>query len=205
MRVGENGCWARSPLRVSRRVIGGVAAATVQVAAARFHMLMEADCPAVLLNSPFHFKGVTDDGLFAWSARVFNTLGSQARSVLLYSIPSVTAVPLSVELVGRFCAAFPGVIPGIEDSGGDFAYTECLLATHRDTVILIEDERGLAAGVRRGSQGAIRELVPRLNAGRLIRVAPQRGMQVARAPDHHRRTRHCHHRRYLRTCSPPIS
>ncbi len=43
----------------------------------------------------------------------------------------------------------------MKDSGGDFSYTERLLQAHRDLVILIGDERGLAAGVQRGGQGAI--------------------------------------------------
>jgi len=149
------GALAGAGVPARRCVIGGVAASTVQDAAAQFRMLMEAGCRAVLLTPPFYFKGVTDDGLFAWFARVFRTLGDQARDVLLYNIPSVTAVPLSVELVGRLRAAFPMVILGVKDSGGDFAYTERLLAAHRDLVILIGDERGLAAGVRLGGQGAI--------------------------------------------------
>ncbi len=149
------GALAGADIPARRCVIGGVAASTVQDAAAQFRMLMEAGCRAVLLAPPFYFKGVTDDGLFAWFARVFRMLGDQARDVLLYNIPSVTAVPLSVELVGRLRATFPMVILGVKDSGGDFAYTERLLAAHRDLVILIGDERGLAAGIRLGGQGAI--------------------------------------------------
>ena len=136
-------------------IVGGVAASTVHAAVAQFRMLMAADSRAVLLTPPFYFKGVTDDGLFAWFAHVFETLGGQARDVLLYNIPSVTAVPLSVELVSRLRAAFPQVILGVKDSGGDFAYTERLLQAHGDLVILIGDERGLAEGVRLGGQGAI--------------------------------------------------
>lgn len=136
-------------------IIGGVASSTVHDALAQCRMLVEADCRAVLLTPPFYFKGITDDGLFAWFARVFEKLGSHARDVLLYNIPSVTAVPLSVELVSWLRTAFPQVILGVKDSGGDFAYTKRLLEAHRDLVILIGDERGLADGVRLGGQGAI--------------------------------------------------
>lgn len=38
---------------------------------------------------------------------------------------------------------------------GNWAYTEKLLAAHKDIAILIGDERDLAAGVRLGGQGAI--------------------------------------------------
>lgn len=138
-----------------RAIVGGVAASSMHNAILQTRLLMDADCRAVLLTPPFYFKGVTDDGLFAWFARVFEKLGPQARDVLLYNIPTVTAVPLSVELVGRLRTAFPQVVAGVKDSSGDFAYTERLLAAHGDLTILIGDERGLAAGVRLGGQGAI--------------------------------------------------
>lgn len=138
-----------------RAIVGGVAASSMHDAILQTRLLMDANCRAVLLTPPFYFKGVTDDGLFAWFARVFEKLGPQARDVLLYNIPSITAVPLSVELIGRLRIAFPQVVVGVKDSSGNFAYTECLLAAHGDLIILIGDERGLAAGVRLGGQGAI--------------------------------------------------
>lgn len=138
-----------------RAIIGGVAAASMHDAIQQTRLLMDANCRAVLLAPPFYFKGVTDEGLFAWFARVFEKLGPQARDVILYNIPSVTAVPLSVEFIGRLRTAFPQVVAGVKDSSGDFAYTERLLAAHRDLTILIGDERGLAAGIRLGGQGAI--------------------------------------------------
>ena len=138
-----------------RSVVGGVAASSTHDAMLQARLLIDANCRAVLLTPPFYFKDVTDDGLFTWFAHVFEKLGQQARDVILYNIPSVTAVPLSVELIGRLRTAFPQVVIGVKDSSGDFAYTERLLAAHRDLVILIGDERGLAAGVRLGGQGAI--------------------------------------------------
>jgi len=67
----------------------------------------------------------------------------------------VTMVPLSISLVGRLRAAFPDTVVGVKDSSGDWPYTETLLKTHGDLIILIGDERHLARGVRLGGQGAI--------------------------------------------------
>ena len=44
---------------------------------------------------------------------------------------------------------------GVKDSGSDWVYTENLLKTHDDLLILIGNERHLARGVRLGAQGAI--------------------------------------------------
>jgi 4-hydroxy-tetrahydrodipicolinate synthase len=47
------------------------------------------------------------------------------------------------------------VVKGVKDSGTDWTYTEKLLRTHDDLLILIGNERHLAAGVGLGAQGAI--------------------------------------------------
>lgn len=156
------------------RIVGAIAAASVADAATQMRQMLAIGCKALLLPPPFYFKGVSDEGLFAWYAELFARLGDAARDVLLYNIPSVTAVPLSVELVGRLRDAFPDIIVGVKDSSGDWSYTQRLLAAHHDLAILIGDERYLAEGVRRGGEGAIsglanicpRLLLPLVAAGR---------------------------------------
>lgn len=109
----------------------------------------------VLLAPPSYFKNPTEDGVFAWFSDVLSGLGAEARGIILYNIPSVTAVELSVALVGRLREAFPGAIAGVKDSSGNWTYTQALLAAHKDLAILIGDERSLAAGIRMGAEGAI--------------------------------------------------
>jgi 4-hydroxy-tetrahydrodipicolinate synthase len=140
---------------LSEKVLGGVASAAVGDAVEQARILMDRNCRGVLLAPPFYFKHVNDEGLYAWFAQVFEKLGTRARDVILYHIPSVTEAPLSVELIGRLKTAFPQVVVGVKDSGGDWAYTERLLREHSDLMLLIGDERHLAAGVRLGAKGAI--------------------------------------------------
>jgi 4-hydroxy-tetrahydrodipicolinate synthase len=141
------------PLR--KHVLGGVAAASVGDAVEQARILIDRDCRGVLLAPPFYFKHVTDEGLYRWFSQVFEKIGKRARDVFLYHIPSVTEAPLSIDLIGRLKAAFPQLLVGVKDSGGDWTSTEGLLRTHQDLMVLIGDERHLAAGVRLGAQGAI--------------------------------------------------
>jgi len=155
------------PLR--KHVLAGVAAASVGDAVEQARILIDRDCRGVLLAPPFYFKHVTDEGLYRWFSQVFEKIGKRARDVFLYHIPSVTEAPLSIDLIGRLKAAFPQLIVGVKDSGGDWAYTERLLRTHHDLIVLIGDERHLAAGVRLGAQGAISGLA-NLFPGRLLKL-----------------------------------
>lgn len=136
-------------------IVTGVLVDSAQDAADQSREALDIGVRNILLAPPSYFKNVSDDGLFEWFSTVFRQLGSSARDILVYNIPSVTMVALSVELIGRLRHAFPGVVTGVKDSSGDWPYTQRLLAEHRDLIILIGDERHLAQGVRLGGQGAI--------------------------------------------------
>ena len=151
----------------ARQIVVGVMANAIADAAAQARQALDVGCRGVLLAPPSYFKGLQDDGLFAWFAAVFEAVGPKARDVYLYNIPSVTAVELSVDLIGRLKQAFPSVVAGVKDSSGNWPFTQSLLEAHGDLAILIGDERGLAAGVRLGGQGAISGLA-NICPGRLL-------------------------------------
>lgn len=140
---------------IGRDVVFCVAATSVHEALLQARLGYDFGARGILFPPPFYFKGVSDDGLFAWYRQVIEKLGAAARNIILYNIPSVTHVALSVDLIGRLRKAFPDVIIGVKDSSGDWPYTQQLLAAHKDIAILIGDERFLAEGIRRGGQGAI--------------------------------------------------
>jgi 4-hydroxy-tetrahydrodipicolinate synthase len=124
---------------------------------------------------------VSDDGVFQWFSAVFAILGDKARDIIVYNIPSLTMVPLTVSLIGRLRTAFPNIVIGVKDSSGDWPFTEALLKAHGDLVILVGDERHLAKGVRLGGQGAISGManfVPRE-----VKLMAEEGMDDSRIED----------------------
>jgi 4-hydroxy-tetrahydrodipicolinate synthase len=138
-----------------RAVIAGVSAPSLAEAVSQAELALGAGCRALLVAPPFYFKNVDDEGVYTWFAQLIERLGNKARDFILYNIPSVTQVTLTVDLIGRLKAAFPKAIIGVKDSSGDWDYAQRLLAAHRDLAILIGDERLLAKAVRLGAQGAI--------------------------------------------------
>ena len=137
------------------RMMAGVAASAVADAAAHWRLAAERGCRYVLLVPPFYFKDVEDEGLVGWFAALFEAMGEAARGVILYTIPSMTSVPLSVELVERLKRRFPQTILGVKDSTGSYDNTRALLAAHPDLQIAVGHEPHLAAAVRQGGAGSI--------------------------------------------------
>lgn len=137
------------------QLVVGIAAAAVEDAIAQGRAGLMLGCPSFLLAPPFYFKGAGDEGLFDWFAAVLTGLGPKACTVILYHIPQVTSVGLSMALVDRLKKAFPKQIAGVKDSSGDWDNAQALLRHHGELHILIGDERLLARAMRLGASGAI--------------------------------------------------
>ncbi|MCW0019529.1 dihydrodipicolinate synthase family protein [Rhizobium sp. BT-226] len=139
----------------AKNIIVGVLVDAAEDAAIQADHALSQGVRNILLAPPSYFKTVSDDGVFQWFSAVFAILGDKARDIIVYNLPSLTMVPLTVSLIGRLRTAFPNIVTGVKDSSGDWPYTESLLKAHGDLIILVGDERHLARGVRLGGQGAI--------------------------------------------------
>jgi 4-hydroxy-tetrahydrodipicolinate synthase len=80
-------------------------------------------CAGTLMLPPFFYKGVSDDGLFAYYSEVIQAVASDELKIYLYHIPPFSLVPLSVALVDRLVSAYPNTVVGIKDSSGDWNNT----------------------------------------------------------------------------------
>ena len=139
----------------TRQLVGGVTASSSGEAVEQIQVLNDAGCQRILLAPPFYFKGISEEGLYRWFAQIGEKVAHRSLDLILYHIPSVTQVSLTVGLISRMKTAYPELVMGVKDSGGDWAFTESLLANHEDLAILVGDERHLAAAVRQGGKGAI--------------------------------------------------
>lgn len=77
---------------------------------------------AALVLPPYYYKGVSDDGLFAFFARLVDATAGQPIPVYLYNFPQMTGLRFSPELAARLKKAFPDRIVGAKDSSGDLPY-----------------------------------------------------------------------------------
>ncbi len=109
----------------------------------------------LLLTPAFFHKAVDDDGLFAFYAGLIERAGGAPLRLILYHIPSVTGIGLSLDLIGRLAADFPGVVVGIKDSGFDWGFTHSLLERFPELEILTGEESHLPQALALGGAGTI--------------------------------------------------
>ncbi|MEM7642671.1 MAG: dihydrodipicolinate synthase family protein [Pseudomonadota bacterium] len=120
-----------------------------------------------LLLPPFYFPGPAEAGLFDWHAAVLAQADPRARFIL-YHIPQVSGVGLSVELVQRLAARAPDRVIAVKDSSGDWENAKALLAPGAPQV-LVGDERLLHRAMALGGGGAISGMA-NLHPARMARI-----------------------------------
>lgn len=106
-----------------------------------------------LLPPPFYFKEVDDAGLFEWFSRLFDCVDKRAQFIL-YHIPQLTQMPLSIDLVTGLRETFPDRVLAIKDSAGNWDDTRHILEGG-GIPVLVGDERLLHKAAALGGKGAI--------------------------------------------------
>lgn len=136
------------------RLVIGISSTAAESAADQALAALDAGVATLLVPPPFYFKGVSDDGVLAWYAALLDRVSLRRPRIILYHIPQVTSVGLSLPLIRKLKDRYGDLILGVKDSGGDWPTTRALLG-ETDLAIIVGDERHLAAAIRLGGAGAI--------------------------------------------------
>jgi 4-hydroxy-tetrahydrodipicolinate synthase len=113
-------------------------------------------CRGALLLPPFYYKNPSDDGLLAYFNEVIQRVGGDI-AIYLYNFPQQSAIPFSVDFIGRLLQANPGKVKGIKDSSGNYAnglaYVEAFAADGFE--VYAGDDSLLLPLLEKGSAGSI--------------------------------------------------
>jgi 4-hydroxy-tetrahydrodipicolinate synthase len=109
----------------------------------------------VLLLPPFYYKGVSDDGLFAFVSEVIGRVGKSNLRIYLYNFPQMTGIAWSPALIGHLIKSFPKTVVGLKDSSGDVVYMNRLLESFPDFNVFPSSEALLLAAMNKGAAGCI--------------------------------------------------
>jgi 4-hydroxy-tetrahydrodipicolinate synthase len=139
----------------AQRMLPGTGCASLPETIALTKHATSAGCVAALVLPPFFWKDPGEEGLFTWYAKLVEGVDDPRLRIFLYHLPQVSSVPLSVDLVARLAAAFPGTIAGIKDSQGSWDNTAALLARVPQLTIVIGHEPDLPRLIAAGGAGTI--------------------------------------------------
>ena len=136
-----------------KRMMVGTGAAALGDAIALTRHAAELGFAGALVLPPFYYKGVSEDGVFAYVSAIVAAPAATPVPLYLYHYPALSGVPYTPELVGRLIEAFPARIVGLKDSSGDLPYERLLAERHRgfsvfpaNEATLLEGRSGLFAG-----------------------------------------------------------
>jgi 4-hydroxy-tetrahydrodipicolinate synthase len=109
----------------------------------------------VLMLPPFYYKGVSDEGLYRTISQIIERVGDDRLRIYLYHFPQMSAVPFSIELVGRLLEAFPGIVVGMKDSSGEGDHLEAVMKAFPGFALFAGNEMLLLQNLRLGGAGCI--------------------------------------------------
>jgi 4-hydroxy-tetrahydrodipicolinate synthase len=104
------------------RLMVGTGAASVADAIALTRHAAQLGFAGALVLPPFYYKGVPDDGLFAYVELIVQATAAEPIPLYLYHFPAQSGLPWHVKLVARLVQTFGARIVGLKDSSGDMAY-----------------------------------------------------------------------------------
>jgi 4-hydroxy-tetrahydrodipicolinate synthase len=105
------------------RLMVGTGAAALDDAIALTRHAAALGFGGALVLPPFYYKGVPDDGLFAYIEAIVAATAQTPIPIYLYHFPSQSGLPWHMALIRRLKAApFGARIVGLKDSSGDLPY-----------------------------------------------------------------------------------
>lgn len=125
-RLALPGAFAQAGIATDA-VIFGTGAPAAEDCVALTRAAVEAGYLNVLVLPPYYYKSPTDEGLYAYYAKLVDKIGNDDLRIYLYHFPQMSAVPLSTALVRRLRDTFGPIIAGLKDSSGDFEQSRAFI------------------------------------------------------------------------------
>ncbi|MFT4605020.1 MAG: 4-hydroxy-tetrahydrodipicolinate synthase [Rhodothermales bacterium] len=137
------------------RIVVGAGACAFPDAVEICRNAVDRGCAGVLVTPPFYYKGVSDDGIFAFFERLMAGVGSDALRVVLYHFPRLVAVGYSEDLIARLVERWPVQIAALKDSSGDLDRMIRIVEEHPSLAVLAGDESLLLDILDAGGAGCL--------------------------------------------------
>ena len=139
----------------AERLMPGTGVAAIPETVALTKHALSLGVTKVVMLPPFYYKGVSDEGLYAAYSEIIEKTADNRLKVVLYHIPQVSGIALSIPLIKRLAAAFPETVVGIKDSAGDFANMQAIVEALPGFSVLAGADPLLLPLLKAGGAGCI--------------------------------------------------
>lgn len=120
------------------------------------HHALDHKVDSQLLMPPCVYRGgITEDGTFRFYATVIERIARDDLRLCLYHFPDICGAPITPRVIRRLDEAYPGIIAGVKDSGGDWDFTEALIRRFSHLSIYTGSETHLPQALAAGARGTI--------------------------------------------------
>lgn len=109
------------------RMMPGTGACALPDAVTLTRHAVQNGAAGALMLPPFFFKGVSDEGLFAYYSEVIERVGDGRLKVYLYHIPQFSGVPITLRLIEMLRKRYPDTVVGAKDSSGVWENTQAMI------------------------------------------------------------------------------
>lgn len=139
----------------TRRMLPGTGCCSLPETVTLTRHAVERGCAGVLMLPPFFYKGITDDGLYSYYARVIDAVADARLRLYLYHIPALSGVPITLPVIERLIRDYPDTVVGIKDSSGDWQNLSAMLDAFPGFGIFPASESLVSRASAKGAKGCI--------------------------------------------------
>ncbi|WP_432261804.1 dihydrodipicolinate synthase family protein [Cupriavidus sp. TMH.W2] len=137
------------------RILVGTGCCAIDDAVALTRHAIDQGCAGVLVLPPFFFKNAHEDGVLAYYSQLIERVDDPALRIVLYHIPALSGVPITLSLIERLVAAYPEHIAGVKDSTGDWDNLVAMLERFPQLSIFPASEVLMLRSLALGAAGCI--------------------------------------------------
>lgn len=139
----------------AEKLIPGTGSCSIKDALALTEHALRRGCETVLLLPPFYYKPLSDEALFNYFRTFITAFNGSALKVILYHIPQISGIPITLPVLDRLVNEFPSHFAGIKDSSGSWDYTRSVIERLPEFQVFSGSEVFLSRNLDAGGAGCI--------------------------------------------------
>ncbi len=117
--------------------------------------VLKQGCVAFLVAPPSFYKNIPDAGVLAFYRAIIQKIANPKLRIILYHIPQLSGVSISVKVIEDLREEFPQLVIGIKESAGDLPLTKTILEKVPNFNVFVGNEAHIIESVHLGGAGAI--------------------------------------------------